>query len=138
VPEQQLPPELQVSPSDAQLPPSEVQVPLHALLQHSVFEVQAVPAGRHTDAVEHVLDAGSQNREQHSLDSAHVAPADLHSFGPLHRMTPSASASQCLSQHWLFDVQVSPVSRHEDAGTSHLLLTQLSEQQSVFLVQALA
>jgi hypothetical protein len=42
-----------------------------------------------------------------------------------------------LSQHWLFDVQVSPVSRHEEAGTSHLLLTQLSEQQSVFLVQAL-
>jgi hypothetical protein len=43
-----------------------------------------------------------------------------------------------LSQHWLFDVQVSPVSKHEDAGTSHLLLTQLSEQQSVGLVQALA
>jgi hypothetical protein len=43
-----------------------------------------------------------------------------------------------LSQHWLFAVHVSPVSRHEDAGTSHLLLTQLSEQQSVFWVQAFA
>ena len=43
-----------------------------------------------------------------------------------------------MSQHWLLAVQVSPVSRHEDAGTSHLLLTQLSEQQSVGLVQAFA
>jgi hypothetical protein len=94
VPEQQLPPELQISPRLAQLPPSDVQVPLHSLLQHSVFEVQAVPAGRHMDAVEHVLLVGSQKSEQHSLDSAHVAPADLHSFGPLQRMTPSASASQ--------------------------------------------
>jgi hypothetical protein len=94
VPEQQLPPELQVSPSDAQLPPSDVQVPLHSLLQHSVAEVQAVPAGKHTDAVEHVLDVGSQKSEQHSLDSAQDVPADLHWFGPLHRMTPSGSASQ--------------------------------------------
>jgi hypothetical protein len=138
VPEQQLPPELQTSPRVEQLPPSEVHVPLHSLLQHSVFDVQAVPAGRHTVAVEHVLVPGSQKREQHSLDSAHVAPTDLHSFGPLHRMTPSASLSQRLSQHWLFAVHVSPVSRHEDAGTSHLLLTQLSEQQSVFMVHALA
>ena len=30
------------------------------------------------------------------------------------------------------------MSLHEDAGTSHLLLTQLSEQQSVFLVHAFA
>jgi hypothetical protein len=138
VPEQQLPPELQVSPRVAQLPPSEVHVPLHSLLQHSVFEVQAPPAGMHTVAVEHLLVAGSQKSEQHSLDAAHVAPTDLHSFGPLHRMTPSASKSQWLSQHWLLEVHVSPVSRHEDAGTSHLLLTQLSEQQSVFLVHAFA
>jgi hypothetical protein len=94
VPEQQLPPELQTSPSVAQLPPSPVQVPLHSLLQHSVFEVQAVPDGRQMVAVEHVFAAGSQKSEQHSLDSAHVAPADLHWFGPLQRMTPSASASQ--------------------------------------------
>lgn len=65
-------------------------------------------------------------------------PADLHSFGPLHRMTPSASWSQWLSQQSLLAVQVSPVSLHVDAGTSHLLFTQLSEQQSVFLVHAFA
>lgn len=53
-------------------------------------------------------------------------------------MTPSTSLSQWLSQHWLLAVQVSPVSLHEDAGTSHLLLTQLSEQQSPFLVHAFA
>jgi hypothetical protein len=39
-----------------------------------------------------------------------------------------------LSQHSLFAAQVSPVGLHDVAGTSHVPLTQLSEQQSVFFV----
>jgi hypothetical protein len=40
--------------------------------------------------------------------------------------------SQWLSQQSVFWVQVSPVGLHDEAGTSHLPFTQLSEQQSVF------
>lgn len=60
MPEQQLPPELQVSPSVEQLPPMAVQVPLHSLLQHWVLEVHAPPAVVQSEAVEHVFVAGSQ------------------------------------------------------------------------------
>ncbi len=58
-------------------------------------------------------------------------------FGPLQRLTPSTSTSHLLSQQSLFALQVSPVSLHDDAGTSHRPLTQLSEQQSVFFVHVL-
>ncbi len=134
-----MPSELQVSPSVEQLPARPWHVPLlHSLLQQPTLEVQVPPAPVHTDAVEQVSEVGSQKSEQHWLDSAHVAPAALHSLGPLHRMTPSTSASQCPSQHCEPDVQVSPVSSHEEAGTSHRPFTQLSEQQSVFSVQVFA
>ena len=96
MPEQQLPPDEHVSPSVVQLPPSPVQwPPVHSLLQHWAAEVHAPPAMAHVVAVEQWSVSGSQESEQHSLDSAHVTPADLHSFGPLQRFTPSTSWSQC-------------------------------------------
>lgn len=60
VPEQQLPPELQVSPRVEQFPPSPVHVPLHSLLQHWAFDVHAPPATVQTDAFEHWFVCGSQ------------------------------------------------------------------------------
>lgn len=60
-PEQQLPPELHVSPSVEQLPLSSEHVPaLHSLLQHCVFEVQVPPPTVQAEAVEHVSERGSQ------------------------------------------------------------------------------
>jgi hypothetical protein len=106
----------------------------HELPQHSALEVQLPPASTQIEAVEHLSEAGSQKSEQHSVDSAHVAPTDLHSFGPLQRFLPSTSWSQWLSQQSLFCVQVSPVGLHDVAGTSHRPFTQLPEQQSVGLV----
>ncbi len=63
-----------------------------------------------------------------------MAPADLHSFGPLHRRTPSTSWSQWPEQQSAFAVQSSPVTLQELAGTSQVPLTQLSEQHCVFCV----
>ncbi len=67
--------------------------------------------------------------------AAHVAPSDSHWFGPEQRVSPSTSTSQCPEQHWAFCVQRSLVSLHEDAGTEQTPFTQLSEQQSVLLLQ---
>ncbi len=62
MPEQQLPPELQISPRVEQLPPSDVHVPPepHSLLQHCAFDVHAPLPGVHCAAVEHVSVNGSQ------------------------------------------------------------------------------
>jgi hypothetical protein len=140
VPEQQLPSELQTSPSVEQLPPSDWQVlpAPQSLLQHCVLEVHAPPPGVHCFAVEHMVVCGSQYSEQHSLDSAQVAPAALHWFGPVQRSWPSTSWSQRPLQHWLPVVQELPVGRHDVAGTSHRPLLQWSEQQSVSCAHDLA
>jgi hypothetical protein len=62
VPEQQLPSELQTSPSVAQLPPSDTHVlpAPQSLLQHCVLEAHEPPPGVHFAAVEHVCACGSQ------------------------------------------------------------------------------
>jgi hypothetical protein len=135
-PEQQLPLLEHTSPRLVHDPPRPAQDPFtHSLLQQAVLDVHERPAAVHVDAVEHLLVAGSQKSEQHSLDSPHVAPAALHWFGPLQRFTPSTSTSQWLSQQSPSCVQVSPVGLHDVAGTSQRPFTQLSEQQSVSFVQ---
>jgi hypothetical protein len=91
-PEQQLPLLEHDSPRMAHDWFGSTHLPLaQSLPQHAVLEVHEPPATVHFEAVEHVFASGSQKSEQHSLDSAQVAPADLHSFGPLHRFTPSTS-----------------------------------------------
>jgi hypothetical protein len=81
-----------VSPRVAQLDPVFTQVLLaQSLPQHATLDVQLPPARVHVLAAEHVSEDGSQYSEQHSLDSAHVAPAALHWLGPVQRFTPSMS-----------------------------------------------
>lgn len=83
---------LQSSPRITQFPPAAAQVPfVQTLSQHCTFDVQAWPDMAQVEAVEHLRVAGSQKSEQHSLDSAQVAPAALHWFGPLQRSLPSMS-----------------------------------------------
>lgn len=132
--QQELSPE-HVSPSVAQVALWFWQtLPVHTFPQHWMFDVQAPPPATHVLAAEQVRDCGSQKSEQHSLDSAHVAPEVLHWLGPLQRFTPSTSWSHACEQQSEPVVQVSPVRLQELAGTSHRPLTQLSEQQSVLRV----
>jgi hypothetical protein len=84
-----------------------------------------------------VLVAGSQYVEQQLSLHVQLAPADLHSLASLQRFTPSTSTSQCPEQQSEFEAHASFVSLHDDAGTLQVPFTQLSEQQSVFLVQDL-
>ena len=122
----------QVSPSVEHVVAGFTQTPpLHTLPQHCTLDVHAAPAMLHSLADEHCAVSGSQNSVQHSLDAAQLTPIDLHSFGPLHRFTPSMSWSQRAEQQSPFSAHVSPVGLHAVAGTSHLPPTQLSEQQSV-------
>jgi hypothetical protein len=79
---------------------------VQTLPQHCVFEVQPPPAMVHVVDVEHLSVCGSQSSEQQSLACAHVAPGDLHWFGPLQRKTPSISWSQCAEQQSLFIAHV--------------------------------
>jgi hypothetical protein len=84
-----------VSPRVAQLDPVFTQaVPEQSLLQHAAPDVQPPPEVTQVWAVEQPCVVGLQYKEQHSLDSAHVAPAALHWFGPVQRLTPSMSWSQ--------------------------------------------
>jgi hypothetical protein len=132
--EQQVLLPLQASPRVEQLPAGFWHVPEQTLPQHWLFELQALPAVLQVEEVEQwpVL---SQSSEQHCAAMVHAAPTERHWFGPLHRFVPSTSTSQCLEQQSASAAQTWPVGLHDEAGTSHLPFTQLSEQQSVFLAQ---
>jgi hypothetical protein len=72
---------------------------------------------------------------QHALAAVQLRPSPLHSLVTLQRFTPSTSTSQWPEQQSASAAQASLVSRHEEAGTLQVPLTQLSEQQSVLREQ---
>jgi hypothetical protein len=113
--------------SPVHLPPTQL------LLQQSRLAVQVAPRPMQKPTP-HTPDE-LQKVEQQSVDAVHAVPSDLHSFGTLQRFLPSTSRSQCAEQHSLSAAHESLVSLHALAGTLQMPATQLSEQQSVFLVQ---
>jgi hypothetical protein len=134
-PEQHCPDELQASPSSVHELAPEQTPETHALPQHCALDVHETPFDLQWPALEHAPLVASQYSEQHELAALQLVPSDLHWLVTEQRFLPSTSTSQCPEQHSASAAQASLPSLHDEAGTEQIPLTQLSEQQSVFLLQ---
>jgi hypothetical protein len=135
-PEQQLLLLVQASPSVVQPVPCVVHlVPTQLLSQQLAFVAQVPLACTQLPPVAHT--PPEQKSLQQSAARVHAWPGALHSLASMQRMTPPGSCSHRPEQQpgELAGAHTSPTGRHDVAATSHLPLTQLSLQQSVFCAQ---
>src|SRR5262245_19533892 len=93
--------------------------------------LHVLATGSHTPPDAHVSDIGSQNSEQQSLASAHVAPTGWQVTESTQRLVPPTSSSQRPVQHSAAATQPSFTLRHRSlVPNAQRLFVHVPEQHS--------